>query len=93
VLTVTIAQYIDSGMLLKPFCGPSTIYIRAPVNITINIMVNRKTVIFGLLARRALISVPDSSTYLIILNTLKSLSNLNTLMTIKNLAAGIKKLI
>jgi hypothetical protein len=33
VVSVTMAQY-DSGMSVKPWAGPSTMYIRAPISTT-----------------------------------------------------------
>ena len=53
VVRVTTAQYIDSGILSKPFCWPSIIYINVPSKTIINATVSRKTKIFGLEDRNA----------------------------------------
>ena len=45
VVTVTTAQYILSGILVKPTLPPSTTYIVVPKKVTIAITENRKILI------------------------------------------------
>ena len=52
---VTIAQYMEIGMLLKPFSGPSTTYIMDPAKTHIITTANKKTRIFLLICHKALV--------------------------------------
>lgn len=53
VVTVIMAQYMDSGILLNPLDSPSTMYMTAPTMVTTKSMVKIKIVILGRLASRA----------------------------------------
>src|SRR5690606_28105028 len=83
VVRVTMAQYMDMGMLVKPLSGPSTINITVPMISTMVTTENKKIWIFIRLDCKASMRYPASETYLPNFSILMPLSKRNALITVK----------
>ncbi len=88
VVSVVIAQYTDVGMLVKPFSGPSTMYIRVPMISTIISTASRNTMILRRLATSARPSDWYSHRYAVSLRTRKMRSRRSIRTSISACASG-----
>src|SRR5690606_21272786 len=92
VVSVTMAQYIDIGILVYPCSGPSMINITVPITRTMVTTEKRKIWIFILLALKASIKYSASDTYLPSFSILITLNRRKALTTVKNCVLTMTKL-
>ena len=83
VVRVTMAQYTDEGMLVKPLSAPPSMRYMSVPNITQRMRTNEmKTAIFALLAFKAALKLLDSPMNRPSFKILKTLNNLSALKVI-----------